>query len=130
MHCKQRWHKINDLVCKFCGAYEAAGRERTSGQNENDILKQAHEIFFNNYKKNSHSSMRGKSSATTRNGVIYLLLKPPEALKRGSVRMVHNPQHLTQLTTRLVKRMRELLGPLVLRQRRAVVRRKWRRERG
>ncbi|XP_024011205.1 glutathione S-transferase T3-like [Eutrema salsugineum] len=37
--CKQRWHKINDLVCKFCGAYEAATRERTSGQNENDILK-------------------------------------------------------------------------------------------
>ena len=22
--CKQRWHKINDLVCKFCGAYESA----------------------------------------------------------------------------------------------------------
>ncbi|XP_013633221.1 PREDICTED: glutathione S-transferase T3-like [Brassica oleracea var. oleracea] len=40
MHCKQRWHKINDLVCK-----------RTSGQNENDILKQGHEISFNNYKK-------------------------------------------------------------------------------
>ncbi|XP_013617667.1 PREDICTED: glutathione S-transferase T3-like [Brassica oleracea var. oleracea] len=30
-HCKQRWHKINDLVCKFCGAYEAAAREKTSG---------------------------------------------------------------------------------------------------
>ncbi|XP_048638510.1 glutathione S-transferase T3-like [Brassica napus] len=23
-HCKQRWQKINDLVNKFCGAYEAA----------------------------------------------------------------------------------------------------------
>uniref|UniRef100_A0A0D3AVV6 Myb-like domain-containing protein n=1 Tax=Brassica oleracea var. oleracea TaxID=109376 RepID=A0A0D3AVV6_BRAOL len=21
-HCKHRWQKINDLVCKFCGAYE------------------------------------------------------------------------------------------------------------
>ena len=40
-HCKQRWHKINDLVCKFCGAYEAATRE----------IKHAHEIFFNNHKK-------------------------------------------------------------------------------
>ncbi|KAF8055969.1 hypothetical protein N665_1279s0003 [Sinapis alba] len=50
-HCKQRWHKINDLVCKFCGAFEAATREKTSGQNENDILKHAHEIFFNNHKK-------------------------------------------------------------------------------
>uniref|UniRef100_A0A0D3AWG6 Myb-like domain-containing protein n=1 Tax=Brassica oleracea var. oleracea TaxID=109376 RepID=A0A0D3AWG6_BRAOL len=44
LHCKNRWHKINDLVCKFCGAYEAAAREKTSGQNENDILKQAHDL--------------------------------------------------------------------------------------
>ncbi|XP_013728108.1 glutathione S-transferase T3-like [Brassica napus] len=29
----------------------SANRERTSGQNENDILKHAHEIFFNNYNK-------------------------------------------------------------------------------
>ncbi|XP_048604583.1 glutathione S-transferase T3-like [Brassica napus] len=50
-HCKQRWHKINDQVGKFCGAFEAASRERTSGQNDNDVLKQAHEIFFNNHKK-------------------------------------------------------------------------------
>uniref|UniRef100_A0A0D3C1W6 Myb-like domain-containing protein n=1 Tax=Brassica oleracea var. oleracea TaxID=109376 RepID=A0A0D3C1W6_BRAOL len=50
-HCKQRWHKMNDLVCKFCGAYEAATREKSSGQNENDVLKLAHEIFFNNHKK-------------------------------------------------------------------------------
>uniref|UniRef100_A0A0D3DDS9 Myb-like domain-containing protein n=1 Tax=Brassica oleracea var. oleracea TaxID=109376 RepID=A0A0D3DDS9_BRAOL len=35
-HCKNRWQKINDLVCKFCGAFEAATRERTSGQNETD----------------------------------------------------------------------------------------------
>ncbi|XP_013608002.1 PREDICTED: glutathione S-transferase T3-like [Brassica oleracea var. oleracea] len=51
LHCKQRWHKINDLVCKFRGAYEAASRERTSGQNENDVLKLAHQIFYTNHKK-------------------------------------------------------------------------------
>uniref|UniRef100_A0A0D3BFK2 No apical meristem-associated C-terminal domain-containing protein n=1 Tax=Brassica oleracea var. oleracea TaxID=109376 RepID=A0A0D3BFK2_BRAOL len=50
-HCKQRWHKINDQVNKFCEAIEAATREKTSGQNENDVLKSAHEIFFNNHKK-------------------------------------------------------------------------------
>ncbi|KAF8104427.1 hypothetical protein N665_0172s0058 [Sinapis alba] len=38
-HCKQLWHRINDLVCKFCGSYEAATREKT------------HEIFYNNYNK-------------------------------------------------------------------------------
>ncbi|XP_013679628.1 glutathione S-transferase T3-like [Brassica napus] len=35
-HCKQRWQKINDQVNKFCGSYEAASRERSSGQNETD----------------------------------------------------------------------------------------------
>ncbi|XP_024004052.1 glutathione S-transferase T3-like [Eutrema salsugineum] len=49
--CKQRWHKINDLVCKFSGAYDSATREKTSGMNENDVLKLAHQIFFTNHKK-------------------------------------------------------------------------------
>ncbi|KAF8100393.1 hypothetical protein N665_0225s0011 [Sinapis alba] len=43
--------KINDLVNKFCGAYEAASREKSSSHNENDVLKLAHEIFYNNHKK-------------------------------------------------------------------------------
>ncbi|KAL1212580.1 Glutathione S-transferase T3 [Cardamine amara subsp. amara] len=51
-HCKQRWQKINDLVCKFCGSYEAATRKKASGQNENDVLKLAHEIFYNDHIKN------------------------------------------------------------------------------
>ncbi|XP_048634036.1 glutathione S-transferase T2-like [Brassica napus] len=68
-HCKNRWHKINDLVSKFCGAYEAAARQKTSGQNDHDILKQAHLIFLNNYKKkNSLWNMRGRSFAMTRSG--------------------------------------------------------------
>uniref|UniRef100_A0A0D3BXU4 Myb-like domain-containing protein n=1 Tax=Brassica oleracea var. oleracea TaxID=109376 RepID=A0A0D3BXU4_BRAOL len=50
-HCNNRWQKNNDIVCKFCGAYEAASREKTSGQNENDVLKLVHEIFFTNHKK-------------------------------------------------------------------------------
>ncbi|XP_013668741.2 glutathione S-transferase T3-like [Brassica napus] len=49
--CKQRWHKLNDLVCKFCGACEAATREKSSGMNENDVIKLAHEIFVSNHKK-------------------------------------------------------------------------------
>ena len=50
-HCKNRWQKINDQVFKFCGAYEAANREKTSGQNENDVLKLAHQIFYTNHNK-------------------------------------------------------------------------------
>ena len=49
-HCKHRQHKINDLVSKFSGSYEAATREKTSGQNEVDVLNNAHAIFNNNYK--------------------------------------------------------------------------------
>ena len=54
-NCKQRWQKINDIVNKFCGAYEAASREKSSGQNENDIVKLAHEIFYNNHKRKIQS---------------------------------------------------------------------------
>ncbi|XP_048622996.1 glutathione S-transferase T3-like [Brassica napus] len=49
--CKQRWHKLNEAVCKFCGAYEAATREKSSGMNDNDVLKLAHKIYFNKHRK-------------------------------------------------------------------------------
>jgi len=41
---------MNDLVSKFCGAYAAATRQRTSGQNEADTVKLAHKIFYNDQK--------------------------------------------------------------------------------
>ncbi|WZZ10469.1 hypothetical protein YC2023_096390 [Brassica napus] len=50
IQCKQRWQKINDLVSKFCGSYEAATRQKTSGQNDGDVVKLAHEIFYNDHK--------------------------------------------------------------------------------
>uniref|UniRef100_A0A0D3BTG1 Myb-like domain-containing protein n=1 Tax=Brassica oleracea var. oleracea TaxID=109376 RepID=A0A0D3BTG1_BRAOL len=46
IHCKQRWHKFNDLTNKFCGAFAAAERQISSGQNDNDVLKVAHDIFY------------------------------------------------------------------------------------
>ncbi|CAA7016652.1 unnamed protein product [Microthlaspi erraticum] len=46
---KQRWQKINGLVCKFVGAYEAAKSQKSNGQNENDTLKLAHQIFDNDH---------------------------------------------------------------------------------
>ncbi|WZY82885.1 hypothetical protein YC2023_029269 [Brassica napus] len=49
-HCKQRWGKINEGVCKFVGSYDAATKQRTSGQSEDDVLKAAHEIFLNDHK--------------------------------------------------------------------------------
>ena len=54
IQCKQRWQKMNDLVCKFCGSYAAATRQKTSGQSESDVVKLAHEIFFNDHKFNLH----------------------------------------------------------------------------
>ncbi|XP_024016577.1 glutathione S-transferase T3-like [Eutrema salsugineum] len=44
-HCKQRWGRINDQTCKFVERYEAALKEQSSGQNENDVMKNAHQIF-------------------------------------------------------------------------------------
>ncbi|XP_048617631.1 glutathione S-transferase T3-like [Brassica napus] len=49
-HCKQRWGEINEGVCKFVGCYDAAMKQKSSGQSENDVLIVAHEIFFNEYK--------------------------------------------------------------------------------
>lgn len=46
LHYKQRWHKINDQTNKFCGAYAATERRHSSGQNENDVLKEAHDIYY------------------------------------------------------------------------------------
>ena len=51
-NCKQRWGKINEGVCKFVGSYDAATKQRPSGQSEDDVLKAAHEIFLNDYKVN------------------------------------------------------------------------------
>jgi len=45
-HCKQRWHKFNGDTNKYCAAYAAAERLQSSGQNDNDLVKKAHEIYF------------------------------------------------------------------------------------
>ncbi|KAF3541301.1 hypothetical protein F2Q69_00018651 [Brassica cretica] len=37
--CKQHWHKLNEAVCKFSGAYEAATREKTSGMSDNECSR-------------------------------------------------------------------------------------------
>ena len=47
--CKQRWARINELVCKFVGSYEAVLREQRSGQNDDDVMKAALDIFYNDY---------------------------------------------------------------------------------
>ena len=46
--CKQRWAKINEQVSKFVACYDAALREQRSGQNDDDVMKAALDIFFNN----------------------------------------------------------------------------------
>ena len=40
---------MNEQVCKFVGSYEAALKEQASGQNENDVMKAAHDTFLNDY---------------------------------------------------------------------------------
>ncbi|KAL0711588.1 hypothetical protein Bca4012_018566 [Brassica carinata] len=47
--CKQRWGRVNDSVGKFVGAFEAALKNRSSGENENDVMKVAHDIFTNDH---------------------------------------------------------------------------------
>ena len=61
----------------------------------------------------------------TRNGVNCLVLKPQQAVKRGSVMRVHNHQALTRLKPPLVKRSKQPFVPRVIRHQNAMVRRRW-----
>ncbi|XP_018474022.1 glutathione S-transferase T3-like [Raphanus sativus] len=47
--CKQRWGRLNDLTCKFCGCYDASLRGQASGENENDVMKRALDFFFSDH---------------------------------------------------------------------------------
>ncbi|KAG7552510.1 Myb-like domain [Arabidopsis thaliana x Arabidopsis arenosa] len=47
--CKQRWSKVNDAVNKFVGSYLAASKQQTSGQNDDDVVSMAHQIFSKDY---------------------------------------------------------------------------------
>ena len=49
MSCKQRWARINGDVAKFAGSYDAALREQRSGQNDDDVMKTALDIFFKTF---------------------------------------------------------------------------------
>ncbi|KAL0801912.1 hypothetical protein Bca101_057088 [Brassica carinata] len=75
--CKQRWGRMNAEVGKFVGSYEAALKEQSSGQNENDVMKAAHDIFLNDqgYKFTAEHAWRElrfdqkwKSQAVSRDG--------------------------------------------------------------
>ncbi|XP_013630739.1 PREDICTED: glutathione S-transferase T3-like [Brassica oleracea var. oleracea] len=96
--CTNRWQKINDLVNKFCGAYESASRERSSGQNENDILKLAHEIFFNNHQNKFNLEHAWKELRNDQKWCeLFILAKPVDAERGGSLIMVCIPQPLMRL---------------------------------
>ncbi|XP_013633007.1 PREDICTED: glutathione S-transferase T3-like [Brassica oleracea var. oleracea] len=48
-NCKQRWFKISDQVSKFVASLRAATGQQSSGQNDNDVMKLAYEIYHNDY---------------------------------------------------------------------------------
>ncbi|XP_013601630.1 PREDICTED: glutathione S-transferase T3-like [Brassica oleracea var. oleracea] len=47
--CKQRWSRINHEVSRFTGCYNQALGEQRSGQNDDDVIKAAYDIFFTKY---------------------------------------------------------------------------------
>ena len=59
--CKQRWGRINTEVSKITGCYDAALREQRSGQNDDDVMKAALEIFFKIFFKTTDNCLRGCS---------------------------------------------------------------------
>lgn len=45
---KGQWTRINEAVQKWCGAFANAEGRRTSGQSDDDVIKEAHTIFERN----------------------------------------------------------------------------------
>ncbi|XP_024006105.1 glutathione S-transferase T3-like [Eutrema salsugineum] len=90
--CKQRWHKINDLVCKLCGSYEAATRDKTSGMNENDVIKMAHQIYFNDQKKKFNLEHAWKELRNDQKWAELLTTKTdPASKKRRTEEVPYSP---------------------------------------
>uniref|UniRef100_A0A0D3CZC1 Zinc finger GRF-type domain-containing protein n=1 Tax=Brassica oleracea var. oleracea TaxID=109376 RepID=A0A0D3CZC1_BRAOL len=46
---EKRWGRVNAEVCRFVGCHETALKEQAIGQSENDVMKTAHNIYFNDY---------------------------------------------------------------------------------
>ncbi|CAA7023573.1 unnamed protein product [Microthlaspi erraticum] len=50
--CKQRWTKINKEVQLFCGCFDQASRQATSGQSDDDIFQMAYKFYYQDHKTN------------------------------------------------------------------------------
>ncbi|CAA7019831.1 unnamed protein product [Microthlaspi erraticum] len=50
--CKQRWTKINKEVQWFCGCFDMASRQATSGQSDDDIFQMAYKFYYQDHKTN------------------------------------------------------------------------------
>ncbi|CAA7050359.1 unnamed protein product [Microthlaspi erraticum] len=50
--CKQRWTKINKEVQKFCGCFDQASRQATSGQSDDDVYQMAYKFYNQDMKTN------------------------------------------------------------------------------
>ncbi|CAA7040574.1 unnamed protein product [Microthlaspi erraticum] len=50
--CRQRWTKINEGVQKFCGCFDQASRQATSGQSEDDVFQMAYKFYYQDQKTN------------------------------------------------------------------------------
>ncbi|WZY95692.1 hypothetical protein YC2023_068021 [Brassica napus] len=91
--CKKRWHRINDDVNKFCGAYSAAQRQISSGESDTDVLKKAHEIFFSDHQ---HKFTLEHAWCVLRFEQKWLSLNTPKA---GGVSKRKNVQTDSQTST-------------------------------
>ena len=91
--CKKRWHRINDDVNKFCGAYSAAQRQISRGESDTDVLKKAHEIFFSDQQ---HKFTLEHAWCVLRFEQKWLSLNTPKA---GGVSKRENVQTDSQTST-------------------------------
>ncbi|XP_013624663.1 PREDICTED: glutathione S-transferase T3-like [Brassica oleracea var. oleracea] len=113
MHCKHQWQKNNEAVCKFSGSFEAETREKTSGQNETDVLKKAHEIYYNNHKKKFNLEHAWRELRYDQKWCSLSSSRDVGSSKRGSLTTLPNQKHLKRLKARRPSVMKATLVPWV-----------------
>ncbi|XP_056848615.1 glutathione S-transferase T3-like [Raphanus sativus] len=74
--CRKRWGRINEHVNKFCGAYSAAERQHSSDENDCDVLKKAHDIFYSDH---DHKFTLEHAWCVLRHEQKWRCLNPPRA---------------------------------------------------
>ncbi|XP_023636082.1 glutathione S-transferase T3-like isoform X2 [Capsella rubella] len=80
--CRQRWRKINKMVCKFVVSFEAATKQKSSDQGDDDVMNMAYQIYLNEHKEKFTLEYAWRELRHDQKWCSYAFSKDNRALKR------------------------------------------------